>query len=291
MGKREKIQQHQHTDWSGNNTMVKPWFRRKDMWWYYTQCCVLPGKGEMAALQWHHPQKQFHFLNALHSVHTWQHTSTPRKWLSWQEHIGFDTHEIVSHTWGTGMHWHWQLLMTASWHSLPHHPSIKPTLFHSLSTLIQHTLAWGHSAIVPTSLFWDCAYGMLPAGSLAEAHKIWLWKKKRVFQMLFSERQDLFHALVQAQKWFDSKTITLFFSTFVSKMDWGWHVTLTSTLSFCRVEWMAREHWFPVTIFFWWGWSFKECCGIFEICYCQKHPFFDVLFWNTNWKCASPTLP
>ena len=48
--------------------------------------------------------------------------------------------------------------------------------------------------------------------------------------------------------WFKDNHFIL--STFVSKMDWGWHVTLTSTLSFCRVEWMAREHWFPVTIIF-----------------------------------------
>ena len=73
---------------------------------------------------------------------------------------------------------HWQVLMTTPWHSPPHHPSIKPTLFHSLSTLIQHALAWGHSAIVPTSLCWDCVDGMLPAGTLAEAHKIMLVNMK-----------------------------------------------------------------------------------------------------------------
>ena len=44
--------------------------------------------------------KQFHFLNALHSVHTWQHTSTPWNWSSSQKHIGFDTHETVPHTEG-----------------------------------------------------------------------------------------------------------------------------------------------------------------------------------------------
>ena len=42
--------------------------------------------------------KPFHFLNALHSVHTWQDMPTPRNWLSWQEHIGFDTHKTVPHT-------------------------------------------------------------------------------------------------------------------------------------------------------------------------------------------------
>ena len=40
--------------------------------------------------------------NDLHSVQTWQDTSTPRKWSRWQERIGFDTHETVPHTWGTG---------------------------------------------------------------------------------------------------------------------------------------------------------------------------------------------
>ena len=46
--------------------------------------------------------KPFHLLNALHSVHTWQDMPTPWNWLSWQEHIGFDTHKTVPHTWGTG---------------------------------------------------------------------------------------------------------------------------------------------------------------------------------------------
>ena len=44
------------------------------------------------------------------------------------------------------------------WHSHPHHPPIKPTLFHSLSTLSQHTLAWGHNAIVPTSLSFETVW-------------------------------------------------------------------------------------------------------------------------------------
>ena len=77
--------------------------------------------------------KPFHFLNALNSVHTWQDTSTPWNWSSWQEHIGFDTHETVPHTVRDGcMGRHWQVLMATPWHSLPHHPSIKPSLFHSL---------------------------------------------------------------------------------------------------------------------------------------------------------------
>ena len=46
----------------------------------------------------------------------------------------------------------------------------KPTLFLSLSTLTQHALAWGHSMIVPTSLFGDCVVSTLSDGSLAEAH-------------------------------------------------------------------------------------------------------------------------
>ena len=76
---------------------------------------------------------------------------------------------------------HTQVLMTTPWHSLPHHPTIKPTLFHSLSTLAQHALAWDQSMIVPTSLFWDCVDGTLPAGTLAEAHKMWLWINKKKY--------------------------------------------------------------------------------------------------------------
>ena len=34
-----------------------------------------------------------------------------------------------------------------------------------------HALAWGHSAIVPTSLFRDCVVGTLSVGALAEAHQ------------------------------------------------------------------------------------------------------------------------
>ena len=48
----------------------------------------------------------------------------------------------------------------------------KPTLFLSLFTLTQHALAWGHSAIVPTSLFGDCVVGTLSVGMLTEAHII-----------------------------------------------------------------------------------------------------------------------
>ena len=79
------------------------------------------------------------------------------------------TQDCSSHMRDGCIGWHWQLLMTTLWHSLPHHPSIKPTLFHSLSTLTQHALAWGHSVIVPTSLFWDCVDGTLPAGSLNDS--------------------------------------------------------------------------------------------------------------------------
>ena len=97
-----------------------------------------------------------------------------------QEHIGFDTLKDCSSQIKKDECMGWHLLMTTPWHSLPHHPSIKPTLFHSLSTLIQHALAWGHSAIVPTSLFWDCVAGTLPAGPLTEAYKFDCdWKTKQ----------------------------------------------------------------------------------------------------------------
>ena len=35
-----------------------------------------------------------------------------------------------------------------------------------------HALAWGHSAIIPTSLFGDCVVGTLSVGTLTEAHTI-----------------------------------------------------------------------------------------------------------------------
>ena len=93
------------------------------------------------------------------------------------------TQDCSSHMRGGRMSCHWQvLLMTTPWHSLPHHQSNKPTLFHSLSTLTQHALAWGHSAIFPTSLSFETVDGTLPAGSLAEAHNC---EKKKQFVFVF----------------------------------------------------------------------------------------------------------
>ena len=126
----------------------------------------------MAALQWHHPQSQSTF---------WTPRTVPTLGRTCQHH------EIGRAGKNTSALMHTRLFLihegrvhgltltsvddTTPWHSLPHHPSIKPTLFLSLLTLSQHALAWGHSAIVPTSLFWDCVAGTLPVGTLAEAHK------------------------------------------------------------------------------------------------------------------------
>ena len=79
-------------------TLFQPRFRRKkDTWCDMTHSVIY----YQAWVRWllcnDTVQKPFHFLNALHSVHTWQHMSTPRNWLSWQEHIGFDTHKTVPH--------------------------------------------------------------------------------------------------------------------------------------------------------------------------------------------------
>ena len=140
----------------------------------------------MAALQWHHPQSHSTFWTPCT-------VSTPGSTRQHQEigRAGKNTSALI-HTRLFLIHEgrvHGLTLTIVDdptpWHSLPHHPSIKPTLFHSLSTLIQHALAWGHSAIVPTSLFWDCVDGTLPAGTLAEVNKIWLWKKKVFFFRLF----------------------------------------------------------------------------------------------------------
>ena len=50
------------------------------------------------------------------------------------------------------------------------HPTIKTLPLFLSFALIQHTLARGHSTIVPTFLSGDCVVGTLPVGSLAEAH-------------------------------------------------------------------------------------------------------------------------
>ena len=96
----------------------------------------------------HHPSPFAHCVHATllqpHNIAFW------RK----KEHIGFDTHKTVPHKWGTSG---WADIDKCWWppHDTHFHTihQSKPTLFHSLSTLSQHTLAWGHSAIVPTSLF------------------------------------------------------------------------------------------------------------------------------------------
>ena len=67
--------------------------------WLIASCITRHGWDGCSAMT--SSPKPFHFLNALHSVQTWQHMSTPRNWSSWQEHIGFDTHETVPHIWGT----------------------------------------------------------------------------------------------------------------------------------------------------------------------------------------------
>ena len=119
--------------------------------------------------------KPFHFLNASHSALIWQNMPTPTNWSSLQEYISFDTHVTVPQGRGTGG---WADIdncwWNTPWHSLPHHPPIKAHplsfFFLSLSTLTQHALAWGHSAIVPTSLFRKCVVDMASVGQLTNAH-------------------------------------------------------------------------------------------------------------------------
>ena len=120
--------------------------------------------------------KPFHFLNALHSVHTWQHTTTPRNWSSWQEHIGLDTHMTVTDHMRDGwMGWHWQVLMTTPWHSLPPHPTIKLPPFHPSSLSNSNHLPSAHSTTLPNpSPFAHCVHVTLP-----QPHIISLWVKKR----------------------------------------------------------------------------------------------------------------
>ena len=119
--------------------------------------------------------KPFLFPNALHNALSGQNIPTPKDLLRLQKHTGFDTHVTAPHTQGTGAcGWNQLLLMTMPWHSHPHHSTIKPTVFFSLSTLTQHPLAWCHRPTVPISPFSDCVAGTLP-----EAHKFWLWMKER----------------------------------------------------------------------------------------------------------------
>ena len=124
------------------------------MVWHCTQCCVLAGMGEMAALQWHHHQSQSTFWtphtmppfgktcqrhqtdrackNTPATIHTW----LPLKDEGWVHGLTLTTVDETRH------HTHFHTT----------HQS-KPTLFLSLSTFTQHTLAWGHITIVPTFLF------------------------------------------------------------------------------------------------------------------------------------------
>ena len=128
--------------------------RWRCMVWHGTQCCVK----HKAWVKWllcneSSPNREL-FLNVpFCAIQTFGTTFPLQHLLIFQQHTGFDTHVTAPHTRGTGAcGWHRLLLMTPPWHSLPHHPTIKPHSFFPLSTLTQHALAWGHSAIVSASL-------------------------------------------------------------------------------------------------------------------------------------------
>ena len=122
--------------------------------------------------------KSFLFPNDLLNLLIWYHIPAPRNWPSLQQHTGFDTHVTAPHT-RDGCMWLTSTVVVDHAMTLTSTPSKCQTShsFIPLSALIQHALAWGHSATVPTSLFGDCVTDTLSTGSLPEAHKWWLWNK------------------------------------------------------------------------------------------------------------------
>ena len=85
--------------------------------------------------------------------------------LSSQWPIGFNTQDCSLHKRDGCMGWHWCLLMTTPWCSLPHHPSAKKffpyPLFNPHSTCPGLGL-WCNSP----HLSWDCVNGTLLAGTV-----------------------------------------------------------------------------------------------------------------------------
>ena len=85
------------------------------------------------------------------------------------------SHSRVNDGW---MRWHWQLLMKRSM-TLTFTPSTNQnTPPFSLSTIIQHALAQGHSAIVPAFIFRRCVVGTLSVNKQTEVHNFDYEKKR-----------------------------------------------------------------------------------------------------------------
>ena len=117
--------------------------------WHGTQCCVHAGMGEMAALQWHHPQSHSTFWTP-HTVPTFGNTCHHH-----QTDRAHNNTLAMIHTWLSLKDEGWvDGLTLTTVDETPHHTHFhtihqsKPTIFLSLLTLTQHALAWGHSAIV-----------------------------------------------------------------------------------------------------------------------------------------------
>ena len=124
----------------------------------------------MAALQWHHPQSCSTFWMPC-SVHTWQHTSTPWNWSSWQEHIGFDTHKTVpQNTEGTSALAYidvcWWPPHDTHFHTI--HQSNPPSF-----TLFQPSFnsPWHEVLHHCPYLFWDCVVGTPAIRFTGRTHK------------------------------------------------------------------------------------------------------------------------
>ena len=146
-------------------------------------------------------------------------------------------------TWGMGA---WADIDNCWWpphdtHFHTIHQSNPPSF--TLSTISQHALAWGHSAIVPTSLFWDCVVGTLPAGSLTETHKMWLWIKREATVSETAERSSFFGTMESCfqvfgrKKWKRKQLIPVFSS-------WQFYHWF-----FCQV--CVFENWVTLFVFSW----------------------------------------
>ena len=61
--------------------------KERHMVWHGTQNCWWPSMGEMAALQWQHPQSQrrLSMRRGLDTRQKWDNTAAPTHWLKWQQ--------------------------------------------------------------------------------------------------------------------------------------------------------------------------------------------------------------
>ena len=159
----------------GDNNSDKIQKKEWHMVWHDTQCCGWPGMGEMTALQSHHPQSHSTF---------WTPCTVSKPDRTCQHHeigrAGKNTSALI-HTRLFLTHEGWVdgLILT----SVDDHPM---TLTSTQSINQTHPLSLSfnpHSTCPglrswcdrPHLSFWDCVDGTLPAGSLTDAHTIWLW--------------------------------------------------------------------------------------------------------------------